>query len=170
MGYDAAIMAVRTGIGFDAHRLTAGRPLVLGGVQIEHDRGLEGHSDADVVCHALIDALLGAVADGDIGGHYPPSDPRWAGACSLDLLSGVVARLKGRNRHVSHVDVSVLAEEPRLAPHTAAMRKALADVLEIGEDRVSVKATTLEGMGALGRREGIAALAVAAVAEAGGSE
>ncbi len=151
------------GIGFDAHRFAVGRRLVLGGVAIPHPRGLAGHSDADVVVHAIADALLGAVADGDIGIHFPDRDPRWKDADSLGLLRHVVARLRARQARVAHVDVTVLAEAPRLAPYREAMRRRLADALAAPAASVSIKATTLEGLGALGRREGIAALAVATV-------
>ncbi|MFH1477429.1 MAG: 2-C-methyl-D-erythritol 2,4-cyclodiphosphate synthase [Verrucomicrobiota bacterium] len=154
---------IKTGIGFDAHRLVKGRRLILGGVFIEHVLGLAGHSDADVLCHALADALLGAMADGDIGVHFPDTDPRWKDACSLDLLAQVVARLKMVQARVVHVDATIMAEAPKLAPYRQAMRERLARVLEVSVQDVSIKATTLEGMGALGRREGIAAMAVATV-------
>ena len=154
----------RTGIGYDIHRLVAGRPLILGGVEISHPMGLLGHSDADVLTHAIMDALLGAVADGDIGRHFPDSDPRWQGADSLALLRQVVARLAANGWRVGNVDATVLAEAPRLAPHIATMRARLADSMGIPATNVSVKATTVEGLGAIGRREGIAAMAVATVA------
>ncbi len=154
---------IKTGIGFDAHRLTAGRKLVLGGVRFDYPLGLAGHSDADVLCHAVADALLGSVADGDIGLHFPDSDPRWKDADSLDLLARVGERLAARRARVINVDAMVLAEEPRLAPQREAMRANLARALKIQPDCVSVKATTLEGLGALGRKEGIAVLAVATV-------
>jgi len=154
---------IKTGIGIDAHRLVKGRRLILGGVPIEHAMGLEGHSDADVLCHALADALLGAIADGDIGVHFPDTDPRWKDANSLNLLAQVVERLKTRRARVVHVDSTVMAEAPKLAPYRQAMREQLARVLEVSLQDVSIKATTLEGMGALGRREGIAAMAVATV-------
>ena len=125
--------------------------------------GLEGHSDADVLCHALADALLGAMADGDIGVHFPDTDPRWKDANSLDLLAKVVDRLKIRRARVVHVDATVMAAAPKLAPYRQALRAQLARVLEVAVQNVSIKATTLEGMGALGRREGIAAMAVATV-------
>ncbi len=154
----------RTGIGYDVHRFATGRRLVLGGVAIEHEQGLLGHSDADMLTHALIDALLGAVADGDIGRHFPDSDPRWKDADSLHLLAQVVRRLARRGWRVVQTDATVLAEVPRLAPHIDAMRGALASVLGVGVGDVSVKATTVEQLGAIGRREGIAAMAVATVA------
>lgn len=155
---------IRTGIGHDAHRFAAGRRLVLGGVEIPHKAGLLGHSDADVLTHALIDALLGAVADGDIGGLFPDSDRQWKDADSLDLLRTVVCRLKKMHQAlVVNADVTVIAEEPKLAAHILAMREKLAECLGVDMGRVSVKATTVEGMGAIGRGEGIAAMAVATV-------
>ncbi len=154
---------IRTGIGFDAHRLVASRRLVIGGVQIPHERGLDGHSDADVLTHALMDALLGAVADGDIGHHFPPSDPRWKDADSVVLLQHVVKRVQCLGWGIVNVDVTVLAEAPKLAPFIPAMRQRLAEALAISVGDVSVKATTVEGMGAIGRREGISAMAVATV-------
>jgi 2-C-methyl-D-erythritol 4-phosphate cytidylyltransferase/2-C-methyl-D-erythritol 2,4-cyclodiphosphate synthase len=154
----------RVGIGFDAHRFGSARPLVLGGVAIPHPRGLVGHSDADVVVHAVMDALLGAGALGDLGTHFPPEDPAYAGARSLDLLARVRDLLASRGWRAAHVDVVVLAERPRLAPYVPAIQAALGSVLGLGPEHVSVKATTLEGMGALGREEGIAAQAVASLA------
>ncbi len=155
-------MSVTTGLGYDSHRLEAGRPLVLGGVRIEHDRGLAGHSDADVLTHAVIDALLGAAGLGDIGEHFPDTDAAYAGADSLALLRDVVALLGPRE--VLHVDTTVVAERPKLAPHKAAMRDRLAGAMGIAPDRVNVKATTGEGIGFAGREEGIAAMAVATLA------
>lgn len=153
----------RTGIGYDTHRLTEGRALVLGGVRIPHTQGLLGHSDADVLTHAVMDALLGAVADGDIGKHFPDTDARWKDADSLVLLRQVIARLVARGWRVGNVDATVMAEAPRLAPHIADMRARLAEALGVTLEAVSVKATTVEGLGAIGRREGIAAMAVATV-------
>jgi len=152
-----------TGIGFDTHRLTAGRRLVLGGIEIPHERGLLGHSDADVLVHALMDALLGAIADGDIGRHFSDQDPRWKDADSLELLRQVVARLAQQGWRVVNTDVTVLAEAPRLAPHVPRMRERLAAAMAVDVACVSVKATTVEGLGAIGRREGISAMAVATV-------
>ena len=149
-----------TGIGWDSHRLVEGRPLVLGGVRIEHDRGLAGHSDADVLTHAVIDAVLGAAGLGDIGEHFPDTEARWAGADSIALLRAVAGELLA-GREVLHVDTTVLAERPKLGPHKAAMRERLAGALGVAPARVNVKATTGEGMGFVGRREGIAAMAVA---------
>lgn len=154
---------IQTGIGFDIHRLAPGRKLILGGVRIESDLGLAGHSDADVLCHALIDALLGAVADGDIGTHFPDNDQRWKDADSLKMLASVAGRLRLKGTAIVNIDATVLAENPRLAPYRAAMRGKLAQALGIEESKVSIKATTLETLGALGRGEGIAAMAVAAV-------
>lgn len=154
---------IRMGIGFDAHRFAKGRKLVLGGVTIRHKAGLEGHSDADVLCHAIADALLGAVADGDIGTHFPNTDPAWKDACSLDLLRRVAVRIAELKGRVNNVDATILAEQPKMMPHIDSMRANLAQAIGIRADRVSVKATTVEGMGALGREEGIAAMAVATV-------
>lgn len=156
---------IRNGIGFDAHRLIADRRLVLGGVEIPHETGLLGHSDADVLTHALMDALLGAIGDGDIGVHFSDRDPRWRDADSLVLLRHVVGRLHAAGWRVVNTDATVLAEAPRLAPHIPAMRARLAEVMEIEVGAVSVKATTVEGMGSIGRREGISAFAVATVTD-----
>ena len=155
-------MNYRSGIGFDAHRFAPNRDLIIGGVKIEHEFGLLGHSDADVLCHAIADALLGAVAEGDIGKHFPDNDPQWKGVCSLKLLTAVGEILKGKDATISNIDATVIAEEPKLAPHIEKMRQNIADALELSIDAVSVKATTVETMGALGRKEGIAAMAVSA--------
>jgi 2-C-methyl-D-erythritol 2,4-cyclodiphosphate synthase len=154
-----------TGIGYDCHRFVSGRPLVLGGVQVEHDRGLEGHSDADVLTHAIIDAMLGAGALGDIGAHFPDTDPRYAGADSIELLRVTVSLLAGAGLTVTHVDATVVLERPKLAPVRDAMRERLAAALQLDLSHVSVKATRGEGMGFVGREEGIAALAIATVRE-----
>lgn len=154
---------IRTGIGFDIHRFAKGRRLVLGGVELSCDEGLEGHSDADVLCHALADALLGAVADGDIGQHFPNTDPKWKNADSVEILRQVVARVRARGFQVVNVDAVVTAQKPKVMPHAMAMRQRLAPVLEVAVDDVSIKATTMEGLGAIGRAEGIAVMAVAAV-------
>jgi 2-C-methyl-D-erythritol 2,4-cyclodiphosphate synthase len=153
----------RVGFGFDLHPLVHGRPLVLGGVTVDFDRGLGGHSDADVLSHAVAEALLGALALGDLGRHFPDSDPRWRGISSLVLLGHVIELVRGRGGALVNVDATVLAQAPRLAPHLPEMAKRLADVLGIQVERVSVKAKSPEGLGLLGRREGIAAMAVVSV-------
>jgi 2-C-methyl-D-erythritol 2,4-cyclodiphosphate synthase len=150
-------MSLRVGIGYDSHRFEAGRPLILGGVEIPHERGLGGHSDADVVTHAIIDALLGATGAGDIGEHFPPSDERWRDADSIVLLEEVLAGLGGA---AVNVDVTIVCEEPKLGPHKRAIAARIGAVIGVP---VSVKATTNEGMGAVGRGEGIAVTAVALV-------
>jgi 2-C-methyl-D-erythritol 2,4-cyclodiphosphate synthase len=152
---------VSTGIGWDSHRLVAGRPLILGGVTIPHDRGLDGHSDADVLTHAVIDALLGAAGLGDIGQQFPDSDERYRDADSIELLRTVVAMLAERGLRVSHVDTTVVMERPKLAGQREAIRASLAAGLGIEPGQVNVKASTGEGMGFVGREEGVAALAVA---------
>ena len=154
---------MRTGIGFDTHRLVDNRKLILGGVEIAHPQGLLGHSDADVLTHAIMDALLGAIADGDIGQHFPDTDPQWAGADSLLLLKAVTERLRSKGWRIGNIDATVLAERPKLMPHIPAMREKLAQAMAINVDAVSVKATTVEGLGAIGRREGISTMAVATV-------
>jgi len=158
---------IRTGIGFDIHRFSAGRKLILGGVEIPSPEGLEGHSDADVLCHALADALLGSIADGDIGQHFPNTDPRWKDADSVELLRQVVLRVKAKGFHVVNVDAMITAEKPKVMPYAQRMRERLAPVLGVTLDEVSVKATTMEGLGAIGRGEGIAVMAVATVARKG---
>ena len=156
---------IRTGIGYDSHRLSEGRRLVLGGIEIAHERGLLGHSDADALIHALCDALLGAVADGDIGQHFSDSDPQWINADSTVLLGRVVERMARAGWRILNTDATVVAEAPRLQPHIPAMRARLAEVMGIDVSRVSVKAKTNEGMDAVGRREGISAMAVATVTQ-----
>ena len=150
---------VRTGLGVDTHAFAAGRPLILGGVDIPHEEGLAGHSDADVLTHAVIDALLGAAGLGDIGEHFPDTDPAYKGADSLALLRDAVALLGPRE--ILNVDTTVVMERPKLSPHKSAIRERLAGALGVSPDRVSVKASTGEGMGFVGREEGVAALAVA---------
>jgi 2-C-methyl-D-erythritol 2,4-cyclodiphosphate synthase len=150
----------RVGNGFDIHALVAGRPLIIGGVVVPHDRGLDGHSDADVLLHAIADALLGAMALGDIGHHFPDTDPRWKGADSRALLRHVVALTGDSGYRVSNVDATVIAQAPRLAPYIEAMRDNLARDLQCATDCVSVKATTTERLGFTGRSEGIAASAI----------
>ncbi|MEW6553881.1 MAG: 2-C-methyl-D-erythritol 2,4-cyclodiphosphate synthase [Actinomycetota bacterium] len=152
-------MQNRIGLGFDAHAFAAGRRLVLGGVEVPHDRGLEGHSDADVLVHALMDALLGACAAGDIGAHFPDTDPAYEGISSIVLLEEVVGLVREKGYRVVNADCVVVAQEPRLAPYTGGMASLLAATMRIETGRVCVKATTTEGMGFTGRGEGIAAIA-----------
>ncbi len=154
---------MRIGQGYDAHRFAEGRPLVLGGVRIPHDMGLAAHSDGDVLIHALCDALLGAAGLGDIGRHFPDSSAEFAGIDSRILLQRVVARLQRDGMWVVNADMTVVAQSPKLAPHIAGMREALASDLQLEPSRVNIKATTTEGMGFAGRGEGIAAYAVALV-------
>jgi 2-C-methyl-D-erythritol 2,4-cyclodiphosphate synthase len=154
-------MSVRTGIGWDSHRLAEGRALILGGVTIPYDKGLDGHSDADVLTHAVIDALLGAAALDDIGALFPDTDAAYKDADSLALLRDVVARVAAEGYAVVNVDTTVVMERPKLAPHRAAIRATLAAALGVGERDVNVKASTGEGLGFVGRGEGVAALAVA---------
>ena len=155
---------MRAGIGYDAHRFDQGRRLVLGGVEIPSDRGLMGHSDADVGAHAVTDALLGAAALGDIGHHFPPTDDAWEGADSMELLAAACRKVMDAGYRAENVDVTVVCEAPRLAPHVDGMRRRLAAALGVEPGVVSVKATTNEGMGWIGRGEGVAAMAVAVVA------
>jgi 2-C-methyl-D-erythritol 2,4-cyclodiphosphate synthase len=152
-----------TGIGWDSHRLVPGRPLILGGVTIPHPEGLAGHSDADVLTHAVIDALLGAAGLGDIGHHFPDTDPRYAGADSLGLLRTALAAVVDEGWAVAHVDATVVMERPKLAPHRDAIRESLAGGLKLPFDSVNVKASTGEGLGFVGRAEGVAALAIVTV-------
>ena len=152
-------MSVRIGNGFDVHAFASGRPLVIGGVTIAHDRGLEGHSDADVLLHAIADAILGALALGDLGRHFPDSDPRYKDADSRRLLREVAAKMAGERHRIGNVDATVIAQAPRLAPYVDAMRKNIANDLGCELSLVSVKATTTERLGFAGREEGIAALA-----------
>ncbi len=156
-------MTVLSGIGFDSHRLERGRRLVLGGVELEHEAGLIGHSDADVLTHAIVDALLGAAGLGDIGEHFPDTDEAYRDADSLELLRVTVALLQANGCVARHVDATVVAEAPKLAPHRDAIRGRLSGVLGLAPVDVNVKATTGEGMGFVGRGEGVAALAVATV-------
>ena len=158
---------MRVGIGYDVHPLKQGRPLVLGGVEIKHPTGLEGHSDADVLCHAVIDALLGAAALGTIGEHFPPDDPKYEGVSSLDLVAMAANMVEEAGYTVANVDSVLIAEEPRLQPHLAEMALRLADRLGLDRDLVGVKATSPEGLGALGRREAIAAQAVVLLNQTG---
>ena len=157
------VQGLRVGHGYDVHRLAEGRKLILGGVDIPWERGLLGHSDADVLTHAVMDALLGAAGLGDIGTHFPDTDPAYAGADSMKLLAHVVELLREQGFSVGNVDATVLAQRPKLAPHIPAMRDNLARVMGVSPDRVNVKATTEEGLGFTGSGEGIAAHAVALI-------
>jgi len=159
----AARMTSRTGLGFDVHALAEGEELWLGGVRIPHARGLKGHSDADVALHALVDALLGALGEGDIGTHFPPSDPKWRGAPSSRFVEHARALVDARGGRIDHVDLTLVCEAPKIGPHRAAMRARIAALLRLPEARVSIKATTTERLGFTGRGEGIAAQAVATV-------
>jgi 2-C-methyl-D-erythritol 2,4-cyclodiphosphate synthase len=155
-----------TGIGYDVHRFATGRPLILGGVEIPHSHGLDGHSDADVLSHAIADAVLGAIGERDIGHHFPNTDESIRGISSLEILRKISFLLAGKGSRVINVDSTLVAEAPRIGPHVAAMRENIAEALGIPLERVGVKATTNELMGFLGRGEGIAALAVASVEQA----
>ncbi|MBW3660646.1 MAG: 2-C-methyl-D-erythritol 2,4-cyclodiphosphate synthase [Gemmatimonadetes bacterium] len=154
---------LRAGIGYDVHRLVEGRRLVLGGIEIPHEKGLAGHSDADVLLHAIADALLGAAGMGDIGEHFPSDDPTWEGADSVVLLRRVVVRVAEAGWTVANVDATLLAEAPKIRPHVDAMRRTIASTLGVAVASVSVKATTSEGMGFVGRGEGMAAMAICAL-------
>lgn len=156
---------MRIGTGYDCHRFAAGRRLILGGVEVPHSQGLLGHSDADVLSHAIGDALLGAAGLGDLGWHFPDTDPRYREASSIELLRQVARLVRGEGLRVGNVDATVVAERPRLAPHIDAMRSALAVALGVDKGLVSVKATTTEGLGFTGREEGIAAHAVCLLKE-----
>ena len=155
---------VRTGLGWDSHRLVAGRPLILGGVQLEYDLGLDGHSDADVLTHAIIDALLGAAGMDDIGTHFPDTDETWRGADSIDLLRAVGAMLADAGLRVVNIDATICMEAPKVGSRRAQMRERLAEALELEPGRVNVKATTGERIGFVGRGEGVAAMAIATLA------
>lgn len=158
----------RVGFGYDTHQLAPGRELWLGGIRIAHEMGLDGHSDADVLLHAVCDALLGAVGLGDIGQHFPNTDPAWKGADSKRLLEAVVRLLHGHGWRVGNVDCTLVMERPKVMPHAPAMRAAMAPLLQVAEDAVSIKATTNERMGFVGREEGACAYAVALVHRADG--
>ena len=155
----------RSGMGYDVHRLVEGKALWLCGLLIPHDRGLSGHSDADVALHALTDALLGAIAEGDIGDHFPPSDPQWRGAASSIFLRHAAKLVAARGAKITSVDVTIICEEPRIGPHRAAMRAKIAELLQADMKVISVKATTTEGLGFAGRGEGIAAQAIVTISE-----
>ena len=150
----------RIGFGYDAHRLVHGRPLILGGVDIPHREGLEGHSDADVLIHAVIDALIGALGMGDIGRHFPETDPAYKGISSLSMLEEVTGWIKRDGFQLNNLDATVVAETPKLAPHIPAMERKIAEILEVPSDQINIKATTTEGMGFCGKGEGIEAYAV----------
>jgi 2-C-methyl-D-erythritol 2,4-cyclodiphosphate synthase len=154
-------MSIRIGNGYDIHRLVSDRPLILGGVRIPHELGLLGHSDADVLTHAIMDALLGALSLGDIGHYFPPNDPQWAGADSLVLLSQVNQLIRERGWQIGNLDSVIVAERPKLKPHIPTMRDRLAAVLHIAPEQIGIKATTNEKLGPIGREEGISAYAVA---------
>ncbi len=160
---------MRVGVGYDAHCLVADLPLILGGVRIPSHAGLQGHSDADVLSHAVCDALLGAASLGDLGTHFPSSDDRWRGVSSLEFIRAVRAMVDEAGWEVSNIDAVVIAQAPKLAPHVSAMRKNLAEALSIDAERVSVKATSTDGLGMTGRGEGMAAQAVAMLHSAGSS-
>jgi 2-C-methyl-D-erythritol 4-phosphate cytidylyltransferase / 2-C-methyl-D-erythritol 2,4-cyclodiphosphate synthase len=156
-------LSPRSGMGFDVHAFSGEGPLMLGGIKVPHSRGLAGHSDADVVLHAITDALLGAAGLGDIGEHFPPSDPRWKGAASSTFLKHAAELLRSNGALIDHIDCTVIAEAPKVGPYRAAMRARIAEIAGLSVDQVSVKATTTEGLGFTGRREGIAAQAVASI-------
>lgn len=159
----ASLADLRLGNGFDVHAFGNGDHVWLGGIKIPHDRGLTGHSDADVALHAIVDAILGAIADGDIGKHFSPNDPRWKGASSDQFLKFAVERVTKRGGKIAHIDVTIVCEAPRIGPHRDAMRKSIADITGMAIERVAVKATTSEQLGFTGRKEGIAAMATATV-------
>jgi len=158
------VSAFRCGIGYDAHRLVSGRKLILGGVEISHHRRLEGHSDADVLSHAIADAILGALGAGDIGKHFPNTDEAIRGMSSIEILRHVATIAAQKNARVVNVDATLLAEAPKISPHIPAMQEKIAAALGIRSDAISIKATTNEGLGAIGRGEGMSAIAVASVA------
>ncbi|WP_169545551.1 bifunctional 2-C-methyl-D-erythritol 4-phosphate cytidylyltransferase/2-C-methyl-D-erythritol 2,4-cyclodiphosphate synthase [Sneathiella aquimaris] len=154
---------IRTGLGFDVHAFESGRPLWLGGVEIPHDRGLKGHSDADVALHALTDALLGAIGDGDIGTHFPPSDDQWKGASSDQFLEHAASLIAERGGKIGNIDLTIICESPRIGPYRHAIKEKISEILQLDVDRISVKGTTTEKLGFTGRKEGIAAQAIATV-------
>jgi 2-C-methyl-D-erythritol 4-phosphate cytidylyltransferase/2-C-methyl-D-erythritol 2,4-cyclodiphosphate synthase len=159
----AGRMSPRTGLGFDVHAFAGEGPIMLGGIEVPHSRGLAGHSDADVVLHAITDALLGAAGLGDIGEHFPPTDARWKGAASSLFLEHAVELVRARGAIIDHVDCTIIAEEPKMGPHRSAMRARIAEIAGLEIDQVNIKATTTEGLGFTGRREGVAAQAVASI-------
>ena len=151
---------MRIGKGFDVHQLVPGRRLVLGGVEIPHDKGLAGHSDGDALLHAVADAILGALGEGDLGRHFPSSDERWRGVASSEILAEVVRKMEHAGHRVANVDATIVAQAPRLSPHQSAMHARLAECLKVAPERVNVKVTSTDQLGAIGRGEGIAGLAV----------
>jgi 2-C-methyl-D-erythritol 2,4-cyclodiphosphate synthase len=157
------VSAFRCGIGYDAHRLVSGRKLILGGIEIPHERGLEGHSDADVLSHAIADAILGALGAGDIGKHFPNTEESIRGISSMEILRHVATIAAQKNAQVINVDATVLAEAPKISPHISTMEEKMAAALGVKANAISIKATTNEGLGAIGRGEGMAAIAVASV-------
>jgi 2-C-methyl-D-erythritol 4-phosphate cytidylyltransferase/2-C-methyl-D-erythritol 2,4-cyclodiphosphate synthase len=159
----AGLDDVRVGIGYDVHATGAGKSVMLGGVTIAHTKGLAGHSDADVALHALTDAILGAIAEGDIGAHFPPDDPQWEGASSDRFLAEATAKLQRRGGTIAHLDLTIIAEAPKIGPHRDAMRARIAAICGVPLERVAVKATTNEGLGFVGSGEGIAAMATATI-------
>jgi 2-C-methyl-D-erythritol 4-phosphate cytidylyltransferase/2-C-methyl-D-erythritol 2,4-cyclodiphosphate synthase len=159
----AALPDIRTGTGFDVHEFEPGDHVTLGGVRLPHTKKLKGHSDADVIMHAICDAIFGALGDGDIGAHFPPSDPQWKGAESSKFLAYAAEKVKARGGLIANVDVAVMSEAPKIGPHRPAMQKKIGQVLGIAPDRVGIKATTMERLGAIGREEGMAAIATATI-------
>jgi 2-C-methyl-D-erythritol 4-phosphate cytidylyltransferase/2-C-methyl-D-erythritol 2,4-cyclodiphosphate synthase len=159
----ATRLVSRTGIGFDVHAFAGNGPIILGGIAVPHSRGLAGHSDADVVLHAITDALLGAAGLGDIGEYFPPSDPQWQGAASDRFLAHAAELIRSLGSIIDHIDCTIICEEPKVGPHRSAMKARIAEILELSLTDVSIKATTTEGLGFTGRREGIAAQAVASI-------
>ena len=162
-GRNTDMRLTRTGMGYDVHRLASGEELWLGGIKINHDKGLSGHSDADVLLHALTDALLGAIAAGDIGDHFPPSDPQWRGAASSRFVEHAVSLIAEKGGIIHNVDMTVICEAPKIKPHREGIRRNIAEILSISIDRISIKATTTERLGFAGREEGIAAQAIATI-------
>ena len=154
---------IRTGLGYDVHQFEEGRPLILGGVTIPHDRGLAGHSDADVLCHAIADAVLGAMGEPDIGHFFPPGDPNCAGICSLEILRKARDLVSEKGAFLHNIDSTLIAEAPKILPHAAAMKERISEALGISVGQVGIKATTNEKMGFLGREEGMSAMAVATI-------
>ena len=153
-------MNIRIGNGYDIHKLVNNKPLILGGIEIPHSMGLLGHSDADVLTHAIMDALLGALSLGDIGHYFPPSDPQWKGANSMMLMERVIKIVRSQGWNIGNIDSTVVAEQPKLKPHLKSMRNAIAKILNIDAEQISIKATTNERLGPIGREEGICAYAV----------